>query len=171
LKRRIDYLKNFGFANETTVVAPGSNGKMNEMQSALGLLQLKHVEENLRKRVQLVEQYRQCLRDIPGIRLLEPIDDLTPNGAYCPIFVDQATYGKSRDQLYQILKDESIFGRRYFYPLISQLPAYRGLASAAPDRLQNAVAAAEPVICLPLYAELTATRVERIAAIVRDAAM
>ncbi|MCG7936567.1 MAG: DegT/DnrJ/EryC1/StrS family aminotransferase [Candidatus Thiodiazotropha taylori] len=170
LKRRVDYLKNFGFANETTVVAPGSNGKMNEMQSALGLLQLKHVDESINKRVQLIELYRQQLHNIPGIRLLEPIDDLTPNGAYCPIFVEQKIYGKSRDQLYQILKDESIYGRRYFYPLISQLPAYRGLASASPDRLQNAVTAAEQVICLPLYGELATETVERIANIVREAA-
>ncbi|MCG7892991.1 MAG: DegT/DnrJ/EryC1/StrS family aminotransferase [Candidatus Thiodiazotropha taylori] len=170
LKRRVDYLKNFGFANETTVVAPGSNGKMNEMQSALGLLQLKHVDESINKRVQLIELYRQQLHNIPGIRLLEPIDDLMPNGAYCPIFVEQKIYGKSRDQLYQILKDESIYGRRYFYPLISQLPAYRGLASASPDRLQNAVTAADQVICLPLYGELEAATVERIANIVREAA-
>ncbi|MCU7847159.1 MAG: DegT/DnrJ/EryC1/StrS family aminotransferase [Candidatus Thiodiazotropha sp. (ex Lucinoma kastoroae)] len=170
LKKRIDYLKNFGFANETTVVAPGSNGKMNEVQSAFGLLQLKYVDAAIEKRVQLAQIYREGLADIPGIRMLDPIDGGTLNGAYCPIFVQEGVYGKSRDQLYQTLKDESIHGRRYFYPLISQLPAYRGLPSSPPDRLPHAVAAADQVICLPLYANLEPEMVERIADIVRNAA-
>ncbi|MES9991888.1 MAG: DegT/DnrJ/EryC1/StrS family aminotransferase [Candidatus Thiodiazotropha sp.] len=154
LKRRIDYLKNFGFANETTVVAPGSNGKMNEVQSALGLLQLKYVDETIKQRVARIELYREQLKDVAGVRMLDSIDGLTTNGAYCPIFVDEQVYGLSRDGLYQRLKDESIYGRRYFYPLISQLPAYRGLPSASPDRLPHAVAAANQVICLPLYDSL-----------------
>jgi dTDP-4-amino-4,6-dideoxygalactose transaminase len=170
LKRRIDYLKNFGFANETTIVAPGSNGKMNEVQSALGLLQLKYVDDNIKRRVELVQLYRQRLADIPGIRMLEPIDGLTSNAAYCPVFVDEQTYGKSRNQLYQILQDKSIYGRRYFYPLISQLSAYRGLPSSSAERLPNATAIAQQVICLPLYANLEPATVERIVDIIRSSA-
>ncbi|MCU7814355.1 MAG: DegT/DnrJ/EryC1/StrS family aminotransferase [Candidatus Thiodiazotropha sp. (ex Rostrolucina anterorostrata)] len=170
LKKRVDYLKNFGFADENTIVAPGSNGKMNEVQAALGLLQLKYVDEAIEKRVRLAQIYKEQLADIPGIRILDAIDGSTPNGAYCPIFVQKLAYGKSRDQLYEILKEESIHGRRYFYPLISQLAYYRGLPSSPPDRLPHAVAAADQVICLPLYASLDPEMVERIANIVRNTA-
>ncbi|MET0009443.1 MAG: DegT/DnrJ/EryC1/StrS family aminotransferase [Candidatus Thiodiazotropha sp. 6PLUC9] len=167
LKRRVDYLKNFGFANETTVVAPGSNGKMNEVQSALGLLQLKYIDAEIEKRVHLIRLYREQLAGIPGIRML---DCGASNGAYCPIFVEEPVYGKSRDQLYQALKESSIHGRRYFYPLTSQLPSYRGLPSSSPERLPNATAAAEKVICLPLYASLDPEMVGHIANIIKSTA-
>ena len=171
LKRRIDYLKNFGFANETTVVAPGSNGKMNEVQAALGLLQLKYIDNEIERRVRLTHLYRERLANIPGISMLTPVEGSTPNGAYCPVFVDEQRFGRSRDQLYQILKEASIFGRRYFYPLISQLPSYRGLPSALPERLTNAITAADEVICLPLYATLEPAAVERITEIISNAAV
>jgi dTDP-4-amino-4,6-dideoxygalactose transaminase len=170
LKRRVDYLKNFGFANETTVVAPGSNGKMNELQAALGLLQLKYIDKEIEKRVRLTAIYREQLANVPGIRTLAPIDGYVANGAYCPIFVEEQTYGKSRDQLYQALKEASIHGRRYFYPLISRLPSYRGLPSSAPERLPHAIAAADQVICLPLYANLEPGRVKQITDLIKSAA-
>ena len=170
LKKRADYLKNFGFADEVTVVAPGSNGKMNEVQAALGLLQLKYINEEIEKRVRLIQVYRDQLANIPGIRMLDSIDGAEQNGAYCPIFVDELLYGKSRDQLYQALKDASIHGRRYFYPLTSQLPTYRGVPSASPERLPNAITAADKVICLPLYASLDKETVKHIANIIRSTA-
>jgi len=170
LKKRADYLKNFGFADEVTVVAPGSNGKMNEVQAALGLLQLKYINEEIDKRVRMIQVYRDQLANIPGIRMLDPSDGAEQNGAYCPIFVDAPLYGKSRDQLYQALKEASIYGRRYFYPLTSQLPTYRGVPSAASEHLPNAIAAAEKVICLPLYASLDKETVKHIANIIRSTA-
>ncbi len=167
-KRRIDNLKNFGFAGETTVVAPGINAKMNEIQAALGLLQLKHIDEYIEKRRQLVEQYRTMLADIPVIRFLNDMPDVKHCYSYFPIFVDESEYGMSRDALYEKLKSRNIFGRRYFYPLISQFPAYRGLESAMPGKLPVAARIAEQVICLPLYPELECAGLERIYGLIRE---
>jgi len=116
-KQRIDYLKNFGFAGETKVMAPGINSKMNEMQAALGLLQLKHHQANIEKRQQIANTYKHELKDIEGIKLLDEPEDLSNNNhAYFPIFVDETKFGKSRDDLYEHLKENNIFGQRYFYP-------------------------------------------------------
>ena len=160
LKQRIDFLKNFGFADEVTVVGPGTNGKMNEMQAALGLLQLKRVDQEIAKRQAIADLYRERLVGIPGIRLLPDRAEVTPNHGYLPIFVDEAVYGMSRDALYAKLKAEGIHGRRYFYPLISQFPVYRGLPSAAAASLPVARATAESVLCLPVYPELGLSSVE-----------
>jgi len=153
-KKRIDYLKNFGFAGETTVMAPGINSKMNEMQSALGLLQLKHYVENIEKRKKITEIYRTELNNIKGISFLPIPANTDSNFAYFPIFVDESEYGLSRDQLYEKLKLNGIFGRRYFYPLISEFSMYKSLDSASPGNLSVAGKVAEKVICLPLYPEL-----------------
>jgi dTDP-4-amino-4,6-dideoxygalactose transaminase len=163
LKQRIDYLKNFGFADEVTVVGPGTNGKMNELQAALGLLQLKYVDQEIAKRQAVVDTYRKQLTGVPGIRLLPERTEVTSNYGYFPIFVDDVTYGMNRDALYAKLKAAGIYGRRYFYPLISEFPVYRGLPSADPGLLTEASAAADTVICLPLYAELGEATVMRIA--------
>lgn len=155
VKQRIDYLKNFGFAGETTVIAPGINSKMNEMQAALGLLQLKHHARNIKKRQRIALHYRQELKDLPGISLLpQPPAMDNKNHAYFPIFVNQNEYGKSRDELYFYLREQGIFGRRYFYPLISRFPSYRGLDSADPENLSVAEQLAREVICLPIYPDL-----------------
>jgi len=153
-KRRIDYLKNFGFAGETTVVAPGINAKMNEFQAALGLLQLKYVEQSIIKRKETAEYYRQNLRGLPGITCIEDIPGIRHNYAYFPIFIDQERYGKSRDELYDALKKHGIFSRRYFYPLISQFPTYKGLESAQPGNLPTAQEITQKVLCLPIYPDL-----------------
>jgi dTDP-4-amino-4,6-dideoxygalactose transaminase len=153
-KKRIDYLKNFGFAGETTVMAPGINSKMNEMQAALGLLQLKHYNTNIEKRKIVAETYRKELAVIKGISFLPEPKNVASNYAYFPIFVDEKEYGMSRDQLYEKLKRNNIFGRRYFYPLISKFPMYKSLDSANPENLKVAEKIAEQVICLPLYPEL-----------------
>ena len=170
LKQRIDYLKNFGFANETTVIAPGINGKMNEVQAAYGLLQLKYVAENTAKCRTIAELYREHLRGIHGIRILEDLPVVEHNYCYFPIFVDETVYGTTRDELYSRLRERGIYGRRYFYPLVSQFPTYRGLPSAASQALPCATEKAERVICLPIYAELGVETTVRIANEIRQAA-
>ncbi len=154
LKRRIDYLKNFGFADEVTVVGPGTNAKMNEFQSALGFLQLKHVDAALAKRALVDRRYRQAFAGKPGIALIETPAGATANHAYFPILVG-ADFPVSRDGLYELLRERGIIARRYFYPLISDFPTYRGLGSARPDNLPVAHRFAAQVLCLPIYPELT----------------
>lgn len=153
-KIRIDYLKNFGFANETTVIAPGINAKMNEMQAAYGLLQLKYVDDYIAKRKVLAEIYRKELTGISGLRFLEDMARVEHVYPYFPILIDKEYYGITRDELYNKLKNNNIYGRRYFYPLISQFPTYRGLPSAKPSNLPVAEEIAGKVICLPIYPEL-----------------
>lgn len=155
MKKRIDFLKNFGFAGETTVVAPGINAKMNEVQAAMGLLQLKHVDQNIEKRRQITMRYRELLSNIPGVRFMDDMPGVKHCYPYFPVFVDEAEYGMSRDALYEKLKTHDIYGRRYFYPLISQFPTYRGLESALPGKLPVAEKITEQVICLPLYPGLS----------------
>ena len=153
-KERIDNLKNFGFAGETKVIAPGINAKMNEMQAALGLLQIKYVDAAIEKRKKVTKYYRENLKNISGISFLKNIQDVKHNYAYFPIFIDKEKYGTSRDELYEKLKENNIYGRRYFYPLISKFSTYRGLDSARKDNLPIAEKIAEQVICLPIYPEL-----------------
>lgn len=160
-KKRIDYLKNFGFAGETTVMAPGINSKMNEMQAALGLLQLKHYHENIEKRKIIAETYRKGLTGIKGISFLPEPENTETNYAYFPILVNEKEYGMSRDQLYEKLKQHNIFGRRYFYPLITEFPMYKGLDSAKPSNLPVAEKIAGKVICLPIYPALKKSDVEK----------
>lgn len=154
MKERIDFLKNFGFAGETTVVAPGINAKMSEIQAAMGLLQLKYIDENINKRQKITLRYRELLHDVQGIRLLSDSPNVRHSYSYFPIFVSEDKYGISRDNLYARLKENNIFTRRYFYPLISQFPTYRGLQSAQPGQLPIAEKAAAQVICLPLFPDL-----------------
>ena len=160
-KKRIDYLKNFGFADETTVVAPGINSKMDEIRSAYGLLNLKQVDAAIAKRKHVAETYREGLKNVPGIRCLQDAEGVRHNYAYFPIFIDQKEYGMSRDALYEKLKEYNIFGRRYFYPLISTFSAYKGLESAAPKNLPVAHKLADQVLCLPMFADLNDEDVQR----------
>lgn len=160
-KKRIDYLKNFGFAGETTIMAPGINSKMNEMQAALGLVQLKHYDENIRKRKQIAEIYRRELSDIRGISMLPEPHSTDSNFAYFPIFISDE-YRMSRDDLYEKLKSHNIYGRRYFYPLISQFSMYKGLESSGASNLKVATRMANNVICLPIYPLLSHKSVNNI---------
>ena len=166
-KKRIDYLKNFGFAGETKVIAPGINSKMNEMQAALGLLQLKYHKQNIEKRKMIAETYRKEISGIKGINILPEPVDTESNYAYFPIFVDEKKYGISRNALYQRLKEHHIYVRRYFYPLISNFPTYRGLDSAKPENLHNANKIAGEVICLPIYPDLDLKKVKMISDIIK----
>lgn len=154
-KKRIDYLKNFGFAGETTVIAPGINGKMDEVRSAYGLLNLKQVDAAIEARHQVAIRYREALRGVKGIRVMEDMPGVRHNYSYFPIFIDAEAYGMTRDELYFKMKENCVLGRRYFYPLISEFSTYRGLESARPENLPVATKIADSVICLPMYHALT----------------
>jgi dTDP-4-amino-4,6-dideoxygalactose transaminase len=170
-KKRIDYLKNFGFANETTVIEPGINAKMNELQAAYGLLQLKYVDSYIARRKEIANTYREQLARIQGVSFLPDMDGVEHTYPYFPILIDANVFGKTRDEVYEILKVHNIFGRRYFYPLISQFPTYRGLPSAAADNLPVATRVAEQVICLPIYPDLEKNDIDRITQIILNKQM
>lgn len=160
-KVRIDQLKNFGHVGETTVVAPGINGKMSEVNAAFGLLQLKHIDQALSKRQVIDATYRNAIANIKGIRCLQGAQDTTSNYAYFPILVGD-DYPLSRDELNEKLKANGIYPRRYFYPLISEYPMYRGLPSASPENLKVASDATKRILCLPIYPDLEMASVHKI---------
>ena len=161
-KKRIDYLKNFGFASETEVVAPGINGKLDEVRAVYGLLNLKQVDKAINARHQVAIQYRQAFQNVKGIRFFNDMIGVKHNYSYFPIFINAEEYGMTRDELYFKLRDHNILGRRYFYPLISTFSTYSGLPSASPDNLPNATRIANEVICLPMHHELTTDDINRI---------
>src|SRR5476651_2572855 len=167
-KRRIDHLKNFGFADEVTVVAPGINGKMSEINAAFGLLQLKHIDVALARRKEIDARYRTLLRDVPGVRFVNDAREKTANYSYFPILVEN-DYPLSRDALYQKFRDREIFVRRYFYPLISEFPMYRGTPSAHRDNLPVASEAALKVLCIPIHPGMSDEDVARVAGIIASA--
>ncbi|MBQ8100875.1 MAG: DegT/DnrJ/EryC1/StrS family aminotransferase [Paludibacteraceae bacterium] len=179
MKYQIDNLKNFGFRGETNVVAPGINSKMDEVRAAYGLLNLKYVDAAIARRKEVARQYVEALRDVQGIRLYQPIvESLSPDSAfmrasteasgvelnysYFPIFVDAEKYGMTRDELYEKMKQQGIYGRRYFYPLITDFEPYRNYPSAAPENLPVATKFADEVICLPMHHALSEEEVERV---------
>lgn len=161
-KLQIDQLKNFGFVNETTIAAPGINSKMNEVQAAFGLLQLKYVDANIKKRRMIAQTYRCELENIKGLSFLKDIPNVTHNYSYFPVLIDKDKFGISRDDLYIKLKTEGVFSRRYFYPLISNLPTYKSLLSASQENLPVANVVAEKVICLPIFDSLSIADVKRV---------
>lgn len=160
-KQRIDHLKNFGFANETTVVAAGINGKMSEFNAALGLLQLERVEAAVRRRGEIDARYRELLSDVPGLLMPPCAVDATPNHSYFAVRIGP-DFGASRDEVYAAYRDEAVLVRRYFYPLISDFPMYRGLSSAAPERLPVARRVASEVLCLPIFPDMHDDEVLRV---------
>ena len=161
-KQRIDYLKNFGFANEIEVVGPGINSKMDEIRSAYGLLNLKQVDAAIAARQKVAVAYREVLRNVDGISFWDDMPGVRHNYSYFPIFVDAEKYGMTRDELYMKMKDQGIWGRRYFYPLISEFSTYRGLESSRPENLPNAHMMADTVICLPMHHALREEEINRI---------
>ncbi len=161
-KKRIDFLKNFGFANETTVVGPGINSKVDEMRAAYGLLNLRLVDEAIAARKQVAVKYREALRGVEGITFFDDMPGVKHNYSYFPIFIDAKAYGTTRDELYFKMKEHNVLGRRYFYPLISEFSTYRGLESADPKNLPNAHKMADSVLCLPMHHELNEEDVNRI---------
>ena len=161
-KKRIDYLKNFGFAGETEVVAPGINSKVDEVRAAYGIINLRQVDAAIEARHQVAVKYREALRPVEGITFMDDMPGVKHNYSYFPIFVDAEKYGVSRDELYEKMKSHNVLGRRYFYPLISTFSTYRGLESAAPKNLPNAHKMADSVICLPMHHELSAEDIHRV---------
>ena len=167
-KKRIDYLKNFGFAGETEVVAPGINGKMDEVRAAYGLLNLRQVDAVIAKRRHVAQRYKEALRDVSGIRFFEDMPGVRHNYSYFPIFVNAEEYGMTRDKLYFKMRETNVFGRRYFYPLINSFSTYRGLPSAAPANLPVATKIANEVICLPMHHALSNDDINRVLEIIRE---
>lgn len=162
MKKYIDYLKNFGFAGETEVVAPGINSKMDEVRAAFGLLNLDIVDSAIQARKKVAMTYKEALKDIPGIRFMQDIPGVRHNYGYFPIFVNEKEYGMSRDALYEKMKEANVYGRRYFYPLISTFSTYRGLESSNTSNLPVATRLADEVICLPIHHALTDDDVSRV---------
>ena len=160
-KQRIDYLKNFGFAGETEVVAPGINSKMDEMRSAYGLLNLKQVDAAIEARHRVAVKYREALRDVEGISFWDDMPGVKHNYSYFPIFVEARKYGMTRDELYFKMKEQGVLGRRYFYPLICEFSTYRSLESSTRENLPNAYKMADEVICLPMHHLLGEEDIER----------
>ena len=167
-KQRIDYSKNFGFADEVTVVATGINGKMNEFQSALGLLQLRYIEAAIERRQRVSEIYSRELQGVAGITCCSPPPDVVPNYSYFPILVGP-DYPLSRDGLCQRMRERGIYPRRYFHPLITEMPMYGGLPSAAPSNLPVATRVAGEIVCLPIFTDLGEDDVRRVVEIIRAA--
>lgn len=167
-KRRIDYLKNFGFADETTVVAPGINSKMNEFQAALGCLQLKFMSNIQKKRKDIASFYRKNLINIEGLTFLQDIEGVIHNYSYFPILIEKNEFGLERDELYMKLKAHNIYSRRYFYPLISNFSTYSKMSSSRKDNLPNANKVAESVLCLPIYPELAQDVILKIVEIINE---
>lgn len=161
-KRRIDYLKNFGFAGETEVVAPGINSKMDEVRAAYGLLNLQQVDAAIEARHKVAIRYREALRNVDGIRFFDDMPGVRHNYSYFPIFIDADKFGMTRDELYFKMKGNGVLGRRYFYPLISEFTTYRGLPSAARENLPKAHRMADRVICLPMHHALTEEEIDRV---------
>lgn len=169
LKQQIDYLKNFGFADELTVVAPGINGKMNEFQSVIGLLSLDIVEEEIMNRKKAAEKYFDLLKDVKGIKVFDNFDGYKYNYSYLPVLIDKNEFGTNRERLYDELKKNNIYSRRYFYPLISQFPTYKELDSAKTENLPIATKIAEQVLCLPMYGKLNNDDLQRIVSVIKSA--
>jgi dTDP-4-amino-4,6-dideoxygalactose transaminase len=168
-KQRVDYLKNFGFADEVTVVAPGINGKMNEIQAAFGLLQLRHIDASIAKRREIDRRYRAALSGVAGISCLPLPADTRHNHSYFPILVERE-YPLTRDELFHLMRQSGVIVRRYFFPLITDFPMYRGLASAAPDLLPTARSIAARVLCLPIHPTLRLDEVDRVVDLIRRGA-
>lgn len=161
-KKRIDFLKNFGFASETTVVAPGINSKVDEVRAAYGIINLRQVDAAIEARHQVAIKYREALRPVHGITFMDDMPGVKHNYSYFPIFIDAEKYGMTRDELYEKMKSHNVLGRRYFYPLISTFSTYRGLPSAAPENLPKAHKMADSVICLPMHHELSDEDLNRV---------
>lgn len=166
LKKRIDYLKNFGFADELTVIAPGINGKMNEFQSVIGLLSLEIVEEEIANRKKAAETYFELLKNVKGIKVFDNFDDYKYNYSYFPVLIDEEVFGASREKVYDELRKQNIYARRYFYPLISTMPTYRSLPSAAKDNLPIANKIGEQILCLPIYGKINTDEINFIKEII-----
>lgn len=162
MKNCIDYMKNFGFAGETSIVTPGINAKMNEIQAAIGLLQLKYIQQNIKKREEIAKYYRNNLKDIEVVQFFNDFKKVNHNYSYFPILIDEDKFGKSRDDVYELLKKHNIYSRRYFYPLITKFAPYNLLTSARSVQLPVAEKIAEQVLCLPIFSEMSLITLKKV---------
>lgn len=153
--------KNFGIANEESVIENGGNAKMNEFQAAMGLINLRYIERGIQRRKKIVEIYRELLRDIEGITYLKDMKNVKHNYAYFPIVIDKNKYGKSRDEVFEKLKEYNVFARKYFYPLTSDFECYKDIEGNK-DNLKNSKYISNRVMTLPLYEDLEMKDVEYI---------
>jgi dTDP-4-amino-4,6-dideoxygalactose transaminase len=160
-KLKIDRLKNFGFAGETAVVATGMNGKMSELQAAIGLLQLATIDSIIGARAAIDKRYRDAIEPIEGLNALPTTGQHRSNYSYFPILVGD-TYPLSRDSLYEYLKTKQIFSRRYFFPLITDFSMYQTGNDEKILMLPNAQSAAQRILCLPIYPELSTDEQSRV---------
>ena len=167
-KKRLDYLKNFGFSGETTVVAPGINSKMDEVRAAYGLLNLRQVDQAISSRHRVADRYREALREVDGITFFDDIPRVRHNYSYFPIFIDAEKFGMTRDELYFKMRENKVLGRRYFYPLISTFSTYRSLESSNPKYLPVATKMADEVICLPMHHELSVSDIKRVLEVILE---
>lgn len=167
-KKRIDYLKNFGFSGETTVVASGINSKMDEVRAAYGLLNLRQVDQAISSRHRVADRYREALREVDGITFFDDIPRVRHNYSYFPIFIDAEKFGMTRDELYFKMRENKVLGRRYFYPLISTFSTYRSLESSNPKYLPVATKMADEVICLPMHHELSVSDIKRVLEVILE---
>lgn len=168
MKHHIDNLKNFGFRGETVVEEPGINAKLNEVQAAYGLLQLKYVDEYIEKRKLIAQTYREELSEIePAVKLLYDFPGVRHTYPYFPVLINEELFGQTRDSLYDYLKSKDIYGRRYFYPIISEFEPYRNLPSASPENLPVATRIAAQILCLPIYPDLELSDVRRISDLIK----
>jgi len=165
-KKRIDDLKNFGFHDEITVAVPGINAKMNEFQAALGLLQLKYIDRVIEKQKIVTQAYREQLAEVSGITYMKDLQGISYNYSYFPILIESRKFGRTRDEVYEILKKNNVFSRRYFYPLISSFPPYRGVDSADPAKLKIAEEISLQILCLPIFYEMEIKDIDYICGII-----
>ena len=154
LKKEVEYLKNFGIADEETVLSPGINAKLNEFQSAFGLLQLKKLDLEILKRKKIASFYREKLKDISGLVAKDDLPEVEHNYGYFPVLVEEEKFGLTRDQLYSCLKWFNVYARKYFYPLTSTYSFFKSLPSAQPGQLPVAERVAKNILCLPIYGNL-----------------
>ncbi len=161
-KKNIDFLKNFGFLDEENIVAAGINGKMNEFQAAIGILQLDEIDDRIKKREIIANKYNKEILEINGISSIKIQENVISNYSYYPVFIDEKVYGISRDELHLRLKEMNIISRKYFYPLISNINIYKELESSAKSNLPIANNLANKVLCLPIYPNLELNDVDRI---------
>jgi dTDP-4-amino-4,6-dideoxygalactose transaminase len=162
LKTTIDHLKNFGILNQEEVDDPGINGKMNELQAALGLAVLDHVADELERRRLITERYRSHLGGVAGITLMPEIAGVTASRQYFVLRINREAFGRSRDDVHAALKAANVMTRKYFFPLCSDYPCYRSLPSSAAAGLPVAHRVVQEVLCLPLYGTLPLDAVDRI---------
>lgn len=168
MKIKIDLLKNFGFTDEVSVVEQGFNAKMNEVQAALGILQLKYIDQNIEARKRIVFQYRKLLHNIEGLRILDDMKDVEHCYSYFPILIDSERFGLSRDDLYDQLKSNGFYGRRYFYPIIPRFEAFKNIGESSETNWRVAESISHQVICLPLFPEITESDVNSICNVISN---